>query len=209
MVPQVCPYRFVRLSQHGRIEHPAKAIFLSRGKDCLMPMFTVYLDASGNPDNTPALTVAGFIATTEQWIRLEKRWLAVLKEYGVSALHMKDYAHSKREFESWKGDEKKRARFLNDLIAVIQPRVRHSFACTLWIPDYQAANIDNRLRKILSPLAVAGTTCISRIQSWAERNGIPKNNILYIAEDGDIDKGEFSGLRSNCVGHQGSPRKQG
>jgi hypothetical protein len=35
---------------------------------------------------------------------------------------MKDFAHSKKEFASWKGDEERRKRFLERLIDIIAGR---------------------------------------------------------------------------------------
>jgi hypothetical protein len=54
-----------------------------------MAMFTAYFDASGAPDdpNVNNLTVAGFLASADQWIIFDRRWKNVLKKYGVTALH--------------------------------------------------------------------------------------------------------------------------
>jgi hypothetical protein len=156
-----------------------------------MPMFTIYLDASGHPDSTDALSVAGFIAPTEQWIRIERGWKKVLDKYGVSELHMKLFAHSRGEYSSWKGESRKRAAFLTELIGVIQPRVRHSFSCSVWMEDYNKANQDARLRRLISPLAVAGLVCINRAQEWATLRRLPFDNMRYLIEDGDVDKGNL------------------
>jgi hypothetical protein len=69
-------------------------------------MFTVYFDESGSPDDTAALVVAGFVAQSEQWIEFERNWSTVLSVFGVSSIHMKDFAHSVREYSSWKGDDR-------------------------------------------------------------------------------------------------------
>jgi hypothetical protein len=69
-----------------------------------MADFTAYFDGSGSPHDTPVVTVAGFIATADQWGEFERNWRDACASFGVSALHMRDYAHSRREFENWKGD---------------------------------------------------------------------------------------------------------
>ena len=66
--------------------------------------YTAYFDGSGSAADTPVVAVAGFIATSVQWVEFERNWKDACSAFGVSALHMKDYAHSRREFESWKGD---------------------------------------------------------------------------------------------------------
>ena len=59
--------------------------------------------SSGHPGDTPILTVAGFVATVEKWIHIEKRWKKVLDNYGVSELHMKHFSHSAKQFAPRKG----------------------------------------------------------------------------------------------------------
>jgi hypothetical protein len=68
----------------------------------LMEMRTAaYFDASGHKES-PALVVAGFESTTVSWSRFERDWKFCLAWYGVSALHMKDFTASWREFASWR-----------------------------------------------------------------------------------------------------------
>lgn len=158
-----------------------------------MDTFQIYLDASGNPDDpqAPALSVAGFIATVEQWTRCETKWNAVLDRYGVTELHMKHLAHFRGQYCNWKNSPHLRDSFLKDLIDVLRLHVCNSFACTVWLSNYQEANTDGELRPRLSPLAVAGICCIERIQRWADRHRIPQSNLRYFIEDGDIDKGNL------------------
>src|SRR6478609_6701265 len=93
-----------------------------------MRSFTAYFDASGSPNDTVAVVVGGFVAPAEQWAEFDRNWNDCLRHFGVSALHMRDFAHSLREFESWKKDETKRRRFLDRLISIVRTRVWHSFA---------------------------------------------------------------------------------
>jgi hypothetical protein len=98
--------------------------------------FIAYFDVSGHPDNTEILSVAGYLAQKDQWDLFEKRWQKILRKFGVSSLHMKHFAHSIGEFESWKNDEAKRKAFLSELIRLIVKTARHSFATSLYLPDY-------------------------------------------------------------------------
>jgi hypothetical protein len=41
------------------------------------------------------------------------------------------------------------------------------------------------------PFALAGNTCIDKVKHWAQRWGVPQENIRYVFEDGDKDKGEL------------------
>lgn len=56
-------------------------------------MFAVYFDESDTHDGSPVYTVAGYIATVEQWTHFEREWIDLLKELGLwprTAFHMAD-----------------------------------------------------------------------------------------------------------------------
>jgi len=154
-------------------------------------MFTVYFDASGSPDQNEVLTVAGFLAPVDQWLCFRRDWEKVLSTHGVSALHMKDFAHSRGEFSSWKRDEKRRRTFLSQPAAVIWSRARHSFVGSVYLPDYRANDEKYCLSEIMRPLAMAGCGCIRRVQAWAVKYKVPQNKITYIFEAGDKHKGNL------------------
>jgi hypothetical protein len=158
-----------------------------------MTAFTAYFDGSGSPDdpNTPVLTVAGFVATTEQWIEFERNWKDACTDFGVSALHMRDFSHSKREFESWKGDIEKRDRFMRRLVSIIRTRVRNSFASVVVLKDY--AEMSNSYQGFeMKPYTLAASTCMDKVRRWADRQHVDKSLIAYVFEDGDADQGDFA-----------------
>jgi hypothetical protein len=157
-------------------------------------MFTVYFDGSGAPDDTNALTVAGFIAPTNQWLRFDRKWNKCLSDYGVSALHMKDYCHSQREFASWKGDEKKRRRFIGRLIRIIKSCVSHSFGCAVGMEDYRKVDAQFQLSERVKPYGLTGITCIYLVGQWAQMNSVPFKDILFVFEKGDKDANNLRAL---------------
>lgn len=154
-------------------------------------MFKVYLDESGSPDDTTAVVVAGFLTTLEQWIEFERNWKEAVASFGVTALHMRDFAHSNREFATWKHDEQKRQRFLSRLINIIRTRVRRGFAHAVLMDDYRQVNRAFFLEDIIKPYAIAGRTCVASAARWAQRNNIDENLISYVFEDGAIDRGDL------------------
>lgn len=157
----------------------------------LIDVFKVYLDESGSPDDTTAVVVAGFLATEEQWIEFERNWKDVMAAFCVSALHMRDFAHSNREFAAWKQDEQKRQRFLSRLISIIRTRVRRSFAHAVLMDDYRQMNRVFFLEDIIKPYAIAGRTCVASAALWAQRHNIDEKLISYVFEDGAIDRGDL------------------
>ena len=180
-------------SQYSLEKHLAMAIFMGRWREGLMAMFTVYFDASGSPDDlqTAALVVAGSLTTAEQWIEFERNWNSVLREFGVSSLHMKYFAHSAGEYSSWKGDERKRRRFLSKLINVVTTRIQHTFASSILMADYRSVDEEYRLHEEIKPYAIAGVTCVAKTREWAKERGVNQEQIAYFFEDGDKDKGNL------------------
>jgi hypothetical protein len=186
--------------QYSRIEHLAKMVYLGRWKKTYMAMFTIYLDASGSPDSNTILSVAGFIAPVEQWIFFERDWKAALKQFGVSSLHMKHFAHSLGEYSKWKGDETTRRRFLSRLIAELKVRVHHSFVNSLYLPDYYDLDKTFCVSESLKPLGLAGGGCILKVRNWADKWKVPQNEILYAFEDGDKHKGNLIDVANRYFG---------
>ena len=156
-----------------------------------MTKLTAYFDGSGSPDDTLAVVVAGFAAPAEQWIEFERNWNDCLRAFGVSALHMRDFAHSRGEFTSWKGNEDKRRRFLSRLISIIEVRVHHSFASAVRMEDYRTVDTKYRLSEFSKPYALAGCTCIAKVKGWAKRWRKAEDTIDLVFEDGDADKGDL------------------
>jgi hypothetical protein len=156
-----------------------------------MTMFTGFFDGSGSPDDTAAVVVAGFIAPAEQWIEFERNWKDMLRDFGVSSLHMREYAHSVGDFASWKGDKKKRARFMGRAINIILTRVQHSFASAVVMDDYRRVDAKYRLSEFVKPLTLAGCTCVNKAHHWARKHMKEDDKIAFVFEDGDTDKGDL------------------
>jgi hypothetical protein len=180
-------------SQYSLEKHLAMAIFMGRWREGLLGMFTTYFDASGSPDDvrTAAVVVAGFVATAEQWIEFDRNWNDALSRFHVSALHMKDYAHSRRDYADWEKDQGKRQEFLAALINIVCTRMRHSFVSAVMLDGYRRLNQKYYLEECVKPYSIAGNTCIAKVKRWADTQGIPQDQIAYFFEDGDADKGDF------------------
>jgi hypothetical protein len=155
-----------------------------------MAIGTAYFDASGKKE-LPVLVVAGFLSPTLVWLRFEKEWKRSLAWYGISALHMKDFAHSTGEFAPWKGEEKLRARFLGDLLRIIKEHVDNSFATAVYMRDYAEIDQEYCLREWAHPYAIAGTHCIAKIHAWAAEFGLDFSKIDHVFETGDEGKGDL------------------
>jgi hypothetical protein len=177
---------------YSAIDHVRLAVFFDAPTtERYMSMFTVYCDASGHPDNTKVLAVAGFVASVDQWLEFERNWKDTLNKFGVTSLHMKNFAHSSGEFSDWKGNEAKRRDFLRQLIANIAVRVRHSFSSAVLLDDWREVNEHYYLEELIKPFALCGRTLVHKVGEWANKWNIEEKQIKYVFEDGDCDKGDF------------------
>lgn len=156
-----------------------------------MSIYTAYFDESGSPDEGKALVVAGYVASDEQWLVFDHEWKEALAAEGIDRFHMRDFAHSKREFENWKGDEERRSRFIQRLIGIIRERLRCSIATAVILEDYRAINQKYMLDEFLGPpYAICGLTCVKNTLRWADQRGYI-DPVRYVFEDGAKDKNKF------------------
>jgi hypothetical protein len=156
-----------------------------------MAAMTAYLDASGSPDSTRVVAVAGLVATPEQWKQFQVEWQECLGAHGVSALHMKDFAQCREEFSSWAEDEPKRRRFLNKLLWIIEDAVLYTFTDAVHMSDYRKLDLKYALSQFMRPYSLASLTCASGIIMWAEANGHSREDITYVFEHGDTDQADL------------------
>jgi hypothetical protein len=153
-------------------------------------MFTAYFDASGSPDDTSVVSLVGLLSTTEKWIAFSNQWEECLCAFGVSALHMKHFAHSENEFSAWRNDEPRRRRFLSGLMYAIEHHVEYTVACTVLMDDYKSVDQRYRLSDFMRPYTFAASTCVSAIIPWTRMARCNPREIGYIFEKGDPDQAD-------------------
>jgi hypothetical protein len=152
-------------------------------------MYTAYYDRAETHDDSLAVVVAGFVATNEQWAEFERKWNDTLKQFGISLFQMRDFNHSLREFSKFKQRQEDRHWFLRQLLSHIILRVAYSVGHAFLMADYWKVNSVYALDYRFPPYALAGRTCVARINLWAEKLGIPKEQIQHVFEDGAAGKG--------------------
>jgi hypothetical protein len=156
-----------------------------------MGIYTAYFDESGTHGESFAVVVSGWVSSNEQWLTFEPEWRELLADFGISAFHMKDFNHGRREFESWSGDRSRQASFSKKAVAIIRRHVRRGFAGAVILKDYQKINTKYLLREYLGgPYSLAALTCVNKGIQWIKSHGYtgPVTNIF---EDGAEGKGEF------------------
>lgn len=181
--------------------------------------FLAYIDCSGDARDPQSrvIAVGGYVAHEDQWADFELKWTAILRAFGVDALHMKEYAHSVKgsAFESWRGDEVKRRAFMESLTGVINECGLHSISSTLLLSAYDAADNEYLLRDAIGPpYAVATLRTVAQVYRWHSRRQHAEPLLIRL-EHGDNDQGSFRAAlerlakgRANDIGQWPLPVKK-
>ena len=107
-----------------------------------------FFDESGHPEdpNCIALSVAGAFASASHWVELTQEWNSTLNKYGISALHMKEYAHSVGQYSDWKGKEDHRRQFLKDLFKIIERHIYGYVGATIPMSVFDSSSNAQKIR---------------------------------------------------------------
>jgi hypothetical protein len=150
--------------------------------------FGAYFDDSGHPDESHAVTVAGFVATEEQWLLFEKEWKAAIAEppYNLSIFHMTDFETDR----SLSREEKDR--LLNKLVGIIYTRARFHFSHSVQMEEYRVVNEQYAFEESVgTPYALAGRTIAKSLNTWKAKYGGNDCKLLIAFEDGTKHKGDL------------------
>ncbi len=161
-------------------------------------VLSTYLDGGGSvgdPSST-VFSVAGYLATDEQWERFEADWQVALDTFRVPAVSMKHVAHYKKAFAKWAGKDNKRAAFLKRLSDVIHRHDLEGFAFSLNMDHYREINKHIRLSEAIPPYALTASFAVAKIREW-QRRYRPADSLLFLFELGDVGQGVFKHKMEN------------
>lgn len=194
---------------YSPISHLAHALFLDHDpSEVLMFMPTAYFDASSSHQFPRVMTVAGFVSTEAKWVKFEILWNSILQRYGVPYLHMKEFAHSTGEFNSWKGQDVKRKDFLSELINAAKLHVRKGFVYSLSLDDYEEVNKEFQLGAHWgNEYSLLGMSAVTSLLKWKDKH-FPSMPVQCIFEDGDTDNHHLKRcLQSEHIPYSFAPKK--
>ncbi len=155
-----------------------------------MAVMTCYSDAGGSLSEL-VLSPATLVSTPSRWFEFEKRWNDTLAAHNISALHMRDFAHFRGEYETFRWDEPRRRRLLNALLWIIEECIDYSAAVAVYIGGYNRADCTYRLSESMRPYTMGCMGCASRVTRWAKTQGIDKRDLIWIYERGDQDQNDL------------------
>jgi hypothetical protein len=154
------------------------------------PKLVAAFDASGKED-TPCIVVAGFISSPVDWDKFDNEWTDRLKHDRLAYFHMVEFAHSKKEFTDWKGDESRRQNLFGDLIDIIIRNVYRQAGCAIDMKNFSTLSAEAKQEASLNAYVLAARTCAADIRRWQEKERFVVPT-AYVFEDGDEGKGKLT-----------------
>jgi hypothetical protein len=98
-------------------------------------ILTVHLDESGTHAASPISVMAGYVATAEQWKRVEADWAALVAKAGVRHIHAVDLFKRTKQFRGWKPEDVNA--FALSLEDVIARHIELGFSIVVRDDDYR------------------------------------------------------------------------
>ncbi len=153
-------------------------------------MFTAYFDASGD-ENSPVVTVAGFVSRVSKWERFEQQWRGLLPP-DIALFHMTDFASSRKGWELWKEITDQRAHLMAQLTSCIKKNTNKGFAASVAKKDYDRVNLQYAISEDFGGRYVlCGMACLAELQRWATSQKQDYRRIRCVFEDGDDGQGRL------------------
>ena len=149
-------------------------------------MLIAYFDESGD-NNTPLVTMAGYLSDEHNWKRFEREWAKALKEHGASYLHMKEFTQFQGEFKEW--PEWKRKALIQKLIWIIKSNVMFRVGAVVPVADHKrtvgASDPGDNRR---SPFWLCFLSCMSAVLAYCRKHGIADDIALVFDENNESSK---------------------
>jgi hypothetical protein len=145
------------------------SFFVRPPEDGLMGMITAYMDDSGHERDPThnACLIGGFVGDMNGWGRLERYWPVILKEYGLSQLHMKDHAGNKLLMRSSR--EGGVPDILDDLLNLIRSCGLRAIANTVRLKDVEKFRQETGVNLSIRALSIY----IGMINIWQQYGSEP------------------------------------
>jgi hypothetical protein len=137
-------------------------------------------------------TVAGAIASVQDWLDFDVEWRQALRDNGLRYFRMSEFANSRGEFRNgWKRNETRRQEFFLRLAQIIVDHVVCWVGASVSQKDYEAADKIYQLHGYSEPYTVCGLTCVGLAYQWRDANHLDYLPLEYVFEDGDQHAGQL------------------
>jgi hypothetical protein len=141
------------------------------------------LDDSGGYSQTEFISIAGYVATDEQWGSFSDDWKALLVKHGIPCIHMRTLVPLKGAYRELGWDVTKRDAVLSEFIELIRKHVLAGFAIAFDAKHYRSMSADAKER-IGNPHRFCLVRTIRLIQNTFARVGA-EDAITLVFDDSE------------------------
>jgi hypothetical protein len=146
-----------------------------------------YFDESGTHAGSPAVAVAGYLSTPEQWALFASEWATVLKEWGIPYFHMADFAMGAPPYNTWP-IEVREPRFAR-LTQIIYDHAVATVGHVIPMPEYERA-LSEGAKRISGGAYGLGAVCTFMEVSKLLQPQFPSARVAYVFDQGCLGAGQ-------------------
>jgi Protein of unknown function (DUF3800) len=139
--------------------------------------------------------MAGFLAQSSQWDRLEHKWKATLKLFQIPFFHMKDFAHSTGHFKGW--NEAKRQRLLRKLLTHLESINPVPIGVIFSMDDFRSLPSEKR-QYLTEPYLLSCSAMLSLTLGMLKRIGANKRTIIIFSDQVEFRQSPRDYYESAC-----------
>ncbi len=173
----------------------------------MLKKYIAYFDAAGQRGQGYMLTVGGYIASVKQWDCFNEHWGKILEKRCIKEFHMTDFMSNERINGKWKKNDGRAENFLRKLISATYKTAEYVPLVSIYTDEWAELNKKYQLKEAgHTPYSIAGAKCIELAHAWCDERNIPRRQIEFIFEDGDLDKGTLWDKARNEFGVHITPR---
>ena len=158
--------------------------------ECLVVIFTAYLDGAATRGPSPDIIMAGFLGHAFQWRRFEKKLAKIQAKEGFSIFHAKDFKARRKEFSGW--DDGKCDRVIGKLTNLVRFTLTEGIATSLsrerYLSEYRAPPIPKKMN-LDSQYGVCFRACMGRLFDLMAIRGY-QDRLHIVMEDGHPNVGD-------------------
>ena len=146
-----------------------------------------YFDESGTHSNSKAISVAGYLATSDQWQKFDVEWKQAMEDFELEFFHMTDFVARRAPYDKWDDDQRRER--LSRLIELINGNVFAGIGFALPMSEYYKAFSKRAKEYCGGAYGLAATVCFMDA-AMAVKDEHPKARIAYIFEQGVKGRGQ-------------------
>ena len=162
--------------------------------------YTAYFDASGHPDDSKVMYVAGFVAPEVKWRKFETAWLALLEKYDIEPpFHCTEFEARRGEYGKWSNERREEFR-LRAVHTFTPPRLNKAISYGIPLADLRQIHAEFEFPAHLrpEPYPWCGVKVVELVLAWAQRRFDagdvgPHDQFEFVFEHGDKHRGELEG----------------